>query len=373
MFNLIDLKLTQLYKFLIKKNYLQESEEIKSIIKLSTLSGLKTLGLQDSAAKLFNEIVGNKWDYVIAKWFLEYYLYGNKFSEYSGRWGLPEKEDPVQNLKALNAIDKLLSKNVNDRKKFCQIDIDCKNLKNWIEAHDLRLELAWEEEILEEWSIRYNRGNPIILPDESLSSWMEELKDNLTKKISEFIKTDFMKDLMENKILSPGQAKDRSFYDVEKNWLETKTLSLPIILEFDDKWKWVNAGGGNSTWVAKNLKNCGSVTWGNLRATPESRKYAEMIVLMDPQNKPHGLVTWNPKYVDYDNLSKPPIRFLSHIEGVGSSPLKAEYYSYFSQLVNYLQPDQIYIPNKSQHNMDGEVIDNKNLKSLFDPSFLTEY
>ena len=356
-------KLYKLKSQLLKLGFLSESKRIDNIIKSATISGIKTLGLRDASARLFNSLVGDKWDYVIAKWFIEHNLHRGNFADYSG--GFLGKDDPIQIIKALNACEKLLSKPTDERKEFCEKDIDCKNLKSWVRAMDFNFESAWEKEEWDEWSLRYSRRETSPEPDEIIQNWMEELKSALSEKVEYFISIDFVREVIANKVISPSQAKDKTFSEAESAWLEKRHLSMPSILEIDDGWKWVDAGGGKSSWVAKNLKNCGSVSWGNLRATKESAVKARMLILMDPENKPHAMVTWNPEYIDYEAEKKPPQKYLGHIEGIAGSALKPEYYKYFNMLVDYLDPDSIYISNKKEYNSDYKMIaDNDDLKKL---------
>lgn len=365
-------KLYDLENSLIALGYMEAASRVSDLIKLATISGIRTLGLKYHAAQLFNRVAGDKWDYVVAKWFIEYNLLQGSFQEYRG--GLfGDKNDIIQNLKAINACEELLSKPIEQRKSYCEKDIDCRNLKNWLRAMDLNIESAWEKGEMEEWEMRYSRRERAMEPDEVIGSWMEELKDNIYERIESFTKEDFMKEILSGKFISPAIAKKISFDEAREKWFEKKSVSMPTVLEVGEGWKWVDAGGGRSSWVAKNLKNCGSVSWGNMRATKESGSKARMLILMDNVNKPHAMVTWNPEYVDYERDDKPPIKYLGHIEGVAGSALKPEYYPYFTQLVNNLNPDKIVISNKVEYDRDyNKIADNDQLKELIAPEKLED-
>ena len=56
-----------LYNLGLKK----ESYEVKEIKKESTIKGIQTLGLPVDVAFIINSKVGDKWDFVVAKWMLE--------------------------------------------------------------------------------------------------------------------------------------------------------------------------------------------------------------------------------------------------------------------------------------------------------------
>lgn len=363
-------KLYDLKNNLTALGYMEAASRVNDLIKVATLSGVKTLGLKSHAAQLFSSF--DKWDYVVAKWFIEYNLLRGTFKEYIGTFYV-DKNDPLQNLKAINGCEELLSKPVDQRKDYCSKDIDCKNLKNWIEAMDLSMEDAWEKRELEEWEMRYLRRESAQEPDEVIQSWMKELKRSVSEKIQSFINEDFLREVLLGNFVPPAAARKMNLEEAREKWIEKKTVSMPTVLDVGEGWKWVDAGGGKSSWVANKLRNCGNISWGNLRATKESAAKARMLILMDGSNKPHGMVTWNPEYVDYEMGDKPPIKYLGHIEGVASSALKPEYYPYFTQLVNHLNPDKIVISNKVQYDENyNKIADNDQLKALMDPEKLED-
>jgi type II secretory pathway component GspD/PulD (secretin) len=90
----------------------KESGYIDSLIKVSNLSGIKTLGLKDSAAKTFVESFGEKWAFVIAKWVIESSVGNKSFENYYEVFFI---ENAATLCKALNACDQLLKTPVDKR------------------------------------------------------------------------------------------------------------------------------------------------------------------------------------------------------------------------------------------------------------------
>ncbi len=340
----------------------KESGYIDSLIKVSNLSGIKTLGLKDSAAKTFVESFGEKWAFVIAKWVIESSVGNKSFENY---YEVFFTENAATLCKALNACDQLLKTPVDKREiKFNKKgDYDFLNLKSYMYERRLKISNLWEAQILDDFFKRmYKRDN--IHPDEFIISLISELKDKLKSKIEYFKDEDIINSLIQNKFLSVREAKELSFEDAVKIFLKKKETDMPIILSMDDGWKWVDAGGGKSQWVRENLKNCGSSQWGNLRAAKESAKEAKMLILLDGNNKAHGITTWNPKYAERedDYIAGRTDNYLGHIEGVGSNPLNPTYYKYFLELANHIKPTKIYVRNMSMLDTGGNRADNDDLK-----------
>ena len=151
-----------------------------------------------------------------------------------------------------------------------------------------------------------------------------------------------------------------SFNEALDKWLSTRLLDLKVELDMGDGWQWINAGNGSSEWVRKNLKNCGSSRWGNLSASLESHEKAYMLVLIDEFKNPHGIATYNPEYVHYDNPKGKPKKYLGSIEGIGSSPIKQKYYPYVLKLIEYLKPDILKIESRTFY-YETETVSNDDL------------
>lgn len=350
----------------------KESHEVMLLLKEASIHGIETLGIKHSAAKLFIDLVGEKWAFVIAKYYIEYNLgQSSSFEEYYSFYG--SKDDKIIQIKALNACDSLLSKPTERRQEFCKKDNNCKGLKAWLmDNHLPDIKFTWEERKVDEWTVKYMRlESPFINPDDYILSLMQNLREDISKSIEYFIKDDFIKDLISGKYANARKAKSMTMKELKEEWMRQKPSQMPIVMKFDDNWAWIDAGGDKSSWVAKNLDNCGSVSWGNLKATSESGAKARMLILVDELMSPHAIVTWNPEYVEYDYPELPPRKYLGHIEGVGSQILDDKYHQYFLKLVDYLKPDQVFISNKSTYSADGKLKSSEDLKKKLDESILT--
>lgn len=338
----------------------KESNYIDGLIKVSSLSGLKTLGLKDSAAKIFLDVVGDRWSFVIAKWIIESVVGNKSFKDY---YSFFHENNAVVISKILNALDVLLETPMNKREfRFNQKDnSDLSALK--IHMEDMRYELSklWEVKFYDDYLKELYKKDSIH-PDEFIASLINYFKNKLDTEIKLFLDEDFLISVIENKFISVGEAKKLSLEDARKKFNKMKEDKMPVILTMDDGWRWVDAGGGRSLWVRENLKNCGSCMWGNLKATEESAKEAKMLVLVDERYRPHGIVTWNPKYAEYNYEEGVTDNYLGHIEGVASNPLKQDYYKYFIQLVNHIKPTKMYIKNNATYYSDGTYSDNSELK-----------
>jgi len=352
-------------KLFFLKNYLHkigaynESLEVNSLIKEATLTGLKTLGLKNSAANLFNNKFGSKWDVVIAKWMIEFYLGRSSFEDYST---YRSKDDFIQAIKAMNGCDELLSIGEEKRQSASEKSKNIQNLENWCSASDYDFSSAWKTTEPDEWMRSFYKKTEPISPYSTISSWSSDLEKIILDRIKYFTDDAFVKDVLSGKFLNSSVLKKMTYADAEGKWRNKMENSLPEVMKFNDGWRWLDAGNGKSTFVAEKLKNCGSSSWGNLRATSESAKKARMYILFDPGNDAHAIATWNPEYVDSYYPDNGPVKYLGHIEGGASSPVKPEYYKYIIDLINLLNPDKINIHDKTIHYSDGTILSSDKLK-----------
>lgn len=349
------------------------NKESEDLLKEATTHGVMTLGYSEAAAKTINKIVGDKWDFVISKWIFETVNFRNASSvqDYIPGFSSLNSLDIVANLKAVDGCRQLMDKTEEQRFKIIENRMANKNILNlykMCEEREVKSFLIQEE--LSQRDLSYLGLDSSPTPDENLRMKKEELQLKAEELIREFVSDEFVSDVISNRWLPPTAAKGLSYIEAQDRWANDKTPQFPVILEANEGWKWIDAGSGKSDWVRTKLKNCGSSGWGNLRATSESQKLARMLILIDGDSEPHAIATWNPEYmVSPDGEKK---SFLGSIQGVGSSVLKDEYYPYVTQLINHLNPDQVYIPGRMEYHESGRLVSNDNLKSLIDPKKLID-
>lgn len=347
---------------LYPRDYVYASSKSKTLTKFANLKALETLGIPFDTRFIINSKVGDKWDIVVAKWILE--LAGiNSKQEYEAFVQPYFGSSNICGLsKALHFCKKLYLKREEDRNK--------KEDNTYFKCFDNCL--AKEKE----YFYKYEEANEMI-EDSTIEYWESLLKEKIDRELSLFLSSSFVQEVITSKWKPIKAVKNTSYKDAFKEWMENKQHET--FLKVSDGWKWIDAGGGHSDWVAEKLKNCGTTTWGNLRALDGSGQYAKMLVLMDPKEKPHAIVTYNPKYIDdYKEIRNEDgewIRvpqekvYLGHPEGVGSSILKEEYIHYFKELYDYIKPDKVYISNKSESRYDEpsdtyKTFSNDKLKEL---------
>jgi hypothetical protein len=350
------------------------TSEANFILKKATIHGLVTLGYPEYSAKLINKVVGDHWDFVVGKWIIDYYLRGKE----DIRSMMPDFYSKVEDnllgsIKALQGLDKVLK--IKDMKKRELIlsskgrseadDNSIVFLKKWLDKSDLNEKELYQYGEDNDKSSYYEKNSS---PDETIKGYKDYFEENIIKKIESFIKSEFITHVMSNNWMPPGVLKNMSYEEALSKWLDRRIKDFSVILDMDDGWKWIDSGNGKSDWVCRKLKNCGNSSWANLKATKESAEKARMLILVDPKEEPHAIVTWNPEYEEYSNKNK-PIKYLSDIEGVGSSPLKDEYYPYFLKLVDYLNPDSINIRSKTTMYVD-RTVSNENLRKLINKELL---
>lgn len=344
------------------------------IVKIAGTHGVMTLGYSESAAKIINEIVGDKWDYVIAKWIFDSLNFRDFSSvqDYFPGFSSLNSEDIIANLKAADGCRELMNKTEEERLRLFERRVENKNINNLYfmckneEEMDSFLRFKeWKKDDLEFFRME---SSPTV--DQKLSLKKELLENKAKQLIKEFISQTFISDVISNSWLPAKVLRKFSYNDAVNKWSDDKTLKLPTVLEMSDGWKWVDAGNGRSDWVKLKLKNCGMSSWGNLIATPESKKEARMLVLLDPELEPHGIATWNPSFKETEESE--PKKYLGAIEAPRYSVIKDEYYPYVLELINYLNPDEINISQRAEYfSSSGRKVDNENLRALIDPTKLT--
>jgi hypothetical protein len=342
--------------------------EAAQLIRLATVSGLKTIGLDDTGSRLINSLVGDRWDFVVAKWILSEAIYnGETYQTMSPRFS-SFKDDIAQSLKALMIITKLESMPSDGRKAYYDYDIQCRFLDGWLDANKLPDSAMFDGEDLSEDTLVWLRRDSNRTAEEVIDSYKTAIVNSVTQSVQKFIASDFMIDTLSDKWISPSQAKKLSRSEALERWSEWKGPKFDTILRMEDGWRWVDAGTNHSEWVRTNLKNCGTASWGGLRAKDTSKNM--MFILMDDNNKPHGLTTYNASYVDIWAPDEPPKRYIGYPEGLASEPLKSKYYPYFLKLVDFLNPDEINLPHAGVYNSSGKVADNEDLRKLLEPDKL---
>lgn len=341
--------------------------ESNQILKEATAHGVMTLGYSEPAAKIINEIVGDKWDYIIAKWIFEThnYLQVPSVQDYYPGFSRGGNDDILGNLKAADGCRELMGKTEEHRLFLFKEKVNNKNILNLYQMipdeksmNDLLKHREWSAE-----DLAFFRKDSSPTVDEKLSLRKEGFETRARALINEFISNDFLSDVIANGWKPPAIVKKMSYSDALTKWTNERTTEFPTFLELEDGWRWVDVGGGKSEWVRTKFRNCGSSSWGNLSATPESKKLARMLVLLDPDFEPKVIATWNSALKETDDSGS--YKYLSAIEGVASSPVREEHYGYVLKLIDFLQPDLIQIPGKVGE-YAGKEINNQNLIKMID-------
>lgn len=348
-------------------------EDYASILKIGTLHGVMTLGIPEESARLINELAGDKWDYVVGKWMLESNLWGGQ----DIRKTHPPPSSGVRynlvwKMKALDGCRVLLQTDLESRSGLIggRSNNSVSALSTWLREQDIGIEGAYKRRELSEWDKIYLRMERAPEPDEIMRAWADEIRPLVISGIKDFLSSEFISAVVSGGWLSPKVLRGMGYEEAMAAWVENRSDEYPTVLGFKNGWRWCDAGGGRSDWVCRKLKNCGNSSWGNLRATKESGESARMLILIGERGEPHGIVTWNPEYVDYEDREGKKRRYLGGVQGVGSQPIKDEYYSYVLALVDYLKPDVIKIERSSVRHESGKEVDNQNLINLINPDLL---
>lgn len=310
---------------------------------------VSTLGIPLEVAKMFTQKVGDKWDFIAARWFLNYSGVNSLNEDY----GLPHSEYASEaNLLLMHSIgvmSKLVNITLEDRIKLTKKDEKFsyfywdKNDELWPNVSFKNFSEKEMQEGLEDELIQWNLADSI---------------EKFNKKLDQFLETDFFRDLVENKTFNKQQCKNLSFGEAMKEYLEViKVRNMPVVLNLGD-YRWVNSGTGLSDYVREKMRNCGKASWGALRSI--DRNSNEMLLLLDKNDNPHVIATWVPNYVDYERPDEAAKKFLGSIEGVASSVVKEEYYPYIKALFEHLKPDLAKIPYNGEYHND-KMVSNENL------------
>lgn len=320
-------RLRRLSTWLNKSKLTSSANEVDMLIKTSTVSGMRSLGIPTEAAKVFTEIIGPKWDYQIIKWWLQSLGYEKYPKEVDRAWSTYSKEFSIIIMNCLELLKEL--KQVPDEKKF-----EVYFTKKYSQSREYiyltqridekeRQEAFWQSELYP--------------PNEKIDYYLEEMRETLKKEIKSFMTSDFFTELLANKSLNKNQCKNLNMTEAINLYNEEfKLKTMPVVLDLGE-YRWVNAGTGLSEFVRTKMKNCGRSNWGGLRA--KDRNGNQMLLLLDSHNNPHVIATWNANFVDSYDEDSGEKRYMGGIEGVGSSKVKPEYYESVKALFEQLKPN----------------------------------
>jgi len=363
-------KLISLAKALHSLNLVGESS---NILKVGTLHGVMTLGIPEESARLINELAGDKWDYVVGKWMLESNLWGGQ----DIRKTHPTPSSGVRynlawRMKALDGCRVLLQTDLESRSGLIggRSNNSVSALSSWLREQDISIEGAYKKRELSEWDRIYLRMERAPEPDEIIRGWEGEIRPLVISGVKDFLSSEFISAVVSGKWLPPKVLRGMGYEEAMAAWVENRSDEYPTVLDLEDGWRWADAGGGKSDWVCRKLKNCGNSSWGNFRATKESKEFGRMLILIDDRGEPHGIATWNPEYVDYEDREERKRRYLGGVQGVGSQPIKDEYYGHVLALIDFLNPEVVNIDRSSVRHESGREIDNQNLIGLINPEII---
>lgn len=309
-----------------------------------------TLGIPLEVAKIFTNKVGDKWDFLVARWFLDRAGIKNMSEDYALPHSKYNREHDALLMEGIGVMSRLVNLPIEER-----VNLARKSDKFlWFyyqESRDTYPESNFKE--FKEQDLQDS------LQDDYLNYFLEKALEDFNQRLEWFVETDFFRDLMSNKTFTKQYCKNLSYEDAIKEYIEkVKVKNMPVVLNLGE-YKWVNAGSGLSEYVRTKMKNCGKASWGALRAL--DRDGIDMLLLLDGFNNPHLIASWVPKYVDYEKPNEAAKKFLGSIQGVGSSFVKQEYYPHVKALFEHLQPDLTRIENKGTI-QDGKLHSNENLK-----------
>lgn len=313
-----------------------------------------TLRIPLPVAKIITKKVGDKWDFIVARWFLNYSGvtslaedYDLPMSDYGGEYNLALMESIGMMTRLVNVPEEKRPQIARQNEKFLYYYFrkygDLWPNVNFKQFAETELDKALDDELL-----------PFAL---------EEATEKFNDKFDHFIATDFFRELIANQTFNKQYCKNLNYGEAVKEYLDqVKVRNMPVILDLGE-YRWANAGTGLSEYVRDKMKNCGKANWGALRhANPEENN---MLILLDSHDNPHIMATWVPEYVDYERPDDVPKKFIGGIQGVGSSVAKQKYYPQIKALFEHLKPDVASVSRSSQGGMsNGEVVyeSNQNLR-----------
>lgn len=154
-------------------------------------------------------------------------------------------------------------------------------------------------------------------PSDTLRMLKAEVAERLFDQI--FFRYQLIEDIMSKELTNLKPYKDLSFQQAKDKYDEKRIFDdAQAVKEYDNGWKWINAGK-KCQLVGGMMKNCGST--GVMSMDPDRT----MIVLFDPNGKPHVVVTYSP------NENR-----ISGDEGQASTAVKSEYHELVLDLADHL-------------------------------------
>lgn len=255
-------------------------------------------------AKIINKKVGDKWDFIVARWFLNYSGvttldedYKLSYSEYSGEWTLAMME-------SIGVMSKIIHMPIETRVKIA------KRNEKFLYYYFIKYGDLWPNS---DFKTFQERDLEKAFDDELLPFALEEALEEFNKKIDMFLETDFFRELIANQSFNKQYCKNLNYGEAMKEYLEeVKVRNMPVVLDLGD-YRWVNAGTGLSEYVRDKMKNCGKGSWGGLRNIDTSSN--EMLLLLDLHDNPHLIITWAPNYIDYEKEDQGAKKYLGRVEG----------------------------------------------------------
>lgn len=243
------------------------------------------LGYPEVVASLFYKRFG-KYAFTIAKWYREY-----RTNDPKGNWF-----DWVHsNFRTVSVADLVALYNATT------------NPEEYVKALE-KLDISRDDEAYDEHYLKEQRE---ALKRQIEDRFFQEVFFNSSNTLIEDITSGKLRDIAPYKDLSFWQAQYK--YD-EKNIFRDKTP----LKQYRNGWRWIDVGK-RCQLVGTQMKNCGSAGVMSMDAD------RTMIVLFDPENKPHVVVTYSPNE-----------KRISGDEGVASTPVKNKYHRYVLDLANTL-------------------------------------
>lgn len=302
-------------------------------------------------AKIINQKVGDKWDFIVARWFLNYSGVTSLDEDYELPHSEYASEQSLILMEGIGMMTKIVNMPLDKRVKMARQN------EKFLYYYFRKYDDLWPESNFEDFK---NNKLEYALDDELLPHALMEATKDFTENFDRFIASDFFRELMANQTFNKQYCKNLNYGEAMKEYLEeVKVRNMPVILELDG-FRWVNAGTGLSEYVREKMKNCGRSGWGALRHINKDDN--QMLILLDSSNNPHIIATWVPDYVDYEKPDEIPRKFIGGIQGVGSSVPKQKYYPQIKALFEHLKPDLAGVSYSSQGSSDGTYESNQNLR-----------
>jgi hypothetical protein len=133
----------------------------------------------------------------------------------------------------------------------------------------------------------------------------------------EFFETyDIIRDIRDNKVKNVAAFKNLNFHDATQKYADAGIQELKTVKTYEDGFRWIDTQARRCQIVKTKMKNCGSTGFHS----PDPN--ATMLLLVDENDIPHVVVTWEPKY-----------KKLSYPEGQAGSLPKQKYWSKIKDLI----------------------------------------